>query len=235
MRVLDLFAGTGSSTQAFVDRGWVRCRVELDPQHEAEVTGNVASLDVEEVLDVLGGRPDFVWASPPCTSFSLMSCGRHWNTTATGALVPASPTAVDGVRLFAATRALIETLRPQWWLVENPTAVARSTVGSWMYADVPRTAVTYCAYGHEFRKPTDLFGRPPSNWVPRPRCPNGAPCHRSAPAGSRTGIQSPGLNPVERSRVPYELGESLAAAAEGEEDTYEPVQTMLNLVAGANS
>jgi hypothetical protein len=62
-------------------------------------------------------------------------------------------------------------------------------------------------------KPTDLWGNV-LNWLPRPACKQGMPCHVAAPRGSRTGTQ--GLkNPKERSMIPYQLGEELLNAIVG--------------------
>ena len=78
MLVLDLFAGTGSSTAAFEAAGHKVVRVELDPQFPAELHADVMDLTVEKVLALCGGVPDFVWASPPCTAFSVASISTHW-------------------------------------------------------------------------------------------------------------------------------------------------------------
>jgi len=51
-------------------------------------------------------------------------------------------------------------------------------------------------------KPTDLWHN--TNWVPRPMCKNGDPCHEAAPRGSRTGTQ--GIKgSYDRSRIPLDL------------------------------
>ena len=91
MIVLDLFAGTGSSTAAFEQNHKV-IRVELDRQHQAELHQDVTTLTVEQVIAVCGGRPDFIWASPPCQAFSVAAIGRYWSE---GCLLYTSPSPRD--------------------------------------------------------------------------------------------------------------------------------------------
>ena len=65
--VLDLFSGTGSATQPFVECGKHRVvRIDNDPNRRPDVLADVRDLSVAEFL------PDFVWASPPCTEYSYV-------------------------------------------------------------------------------------------------------------------------------------------------------------------
>ena len=70
--------------------------------------------------------------------------------------------------------------------------------------DLPiRNTVTYCQYGDDRMKPTDIWTNN-ELWTPRPMCKNGMTCHIAAPRGSKTGTQ--GLKGAEqRSIVPNEL------------------------------
>lgn len=51
-----------------------------------------------------------------------------------------------------------------------------------------RHTVTYCQYGDNRMKPTDIWTNC-SEWKPKPMCKNGENCHESAPRGSKTGTQ----------------------------------------------
>lgn len=82
---------------------------------------------------------------------------------------------------------------------------------SWMQ-ELPRYTVTYCQYGEERMKPTDLWCNHPDPKF-KPPCKNGDKCHVSAPRGSRTGTQ--GIKgSVDRSRIPKELCEHIVKICE---------------------
>ena len=59
-----------------------------------------------------------------------------------------------------------------------------------------RDTVTYCKYGFEYMKPTDIWNN--TNWIPKPICKPNNPCHVRSPRGSRNGIQ--GTNGFRKNR-----------------------------------
>jgi C-5 cytosine-specific DNA methylase len=199
MLVFDFFAGTGSSTRAFEDAGDTVIKFEFDPQFQAEEQVNMFYVESKELLEKYG-RPDFIWASPPCTAFSVASIGHHW-TGGKGAYIPKTEAAVTSQRLVAHTRRLIENLEPRLgFVMENPRGVLRKLP---ILEDLSRKTVTYCQYGDDRMKPTDLWTN--LDWEPRAMCKNGDSCHTAAPRGSRTGTQGRS-GARDRSMVPYELG-----------------------------
>lgn len=197
MRVLDLFAGTGSATKAFEDAGYEVIKVELDESFDANYR-DVMNVDMTAL-----GYFDFVWASPPCTAFSVASIGHHWNPDKT----PKTDAAWYGQKLLERTLSIIEQLKPKAWIIENPRGMMRTLP---MMQLLPRRTITYCQYGDTRMKPTDLWGYVPG-WESKAPCKNGDPCHESAPRGSRTGTQ--GLQGAKiRSMIPYKLGEEICEA-----------------------
>ena len=208
MIVFDFFSGTGSSTQAFVDANHTVISFELDKSFEATEHCNIFDLTAKDLI-VKYGKPDFVWASPPCTSFSVASISHHWIN---GGFNPEPRTeqAKISQELVKHTLNLIKELNPTYgWLMENPRGMLRKLP---VVQGYPMRTITYCTYGDKRMKPTDLWGIV-NGWVNREPCKNGQGCHEAAPRGSRTGTQ--GLKGAkDRSRVPYALGKEIIDAIE---------------------
>lgn len=209
MLIFDFFAGTGSSTKAFADRGHTVITFELDTKFDVSENVNILDLTPEYLLETYG-QPDFIWASPPCTAFSVAAIGHHWIS---GGDFPSPRTkaAVENQKLVEHARYLAEALKPSFgFLIENPRGMLRKlppVVG------LERRTVAYCQYGDSRQKPTDIWGSVP-NWIPKDICKPGSDCHESAPRGSRTGTQGLG-NAALRSMVPYALSNEICDAIEG--------------------
>lgn len=208
MIIYDLFSGTGSSTQAFKDAGHTVISFEIDGNFVATEHVNILNLKAQDLIAKYG-RPDFIWASPPCTAFSVASMFKHWEKI-DGFAYPKSDNAVKGLALVEHALNLIKELDPKLgWLLENPRGMLRIMP---LMQDYIRRTVTYCQYGDERMKPTDLWGNV-SGWTPRKPCNNGSDCHVASPRGSSTGTQGL-VNATERSRVPYDLGKEIMEALE---------------------
>lgn len=209
--VFDFFAGTKSATDAFRVAGHTVITFELNASFQPDHVVDIMDLNAVDLVAQYG-TPDFVWASPPCTAFSVASIGHHWASGGQHPM-PKTEAAVYNQELVWKTRRLIEEMQPTYgFLIENPRGMLRKLPP---VSGLQRRTVTYCQYGDTRMKPTDLWGTV-AGWTPRPPCKNGLPCHVAAPAGSRTGTQ--GLaGSIERSRVPYELGVEIMAAIRAHE------------------
>lgn len=210
MKVLDLFAGTRSVSKAFEELGWESYSVELDETHpNISLYKDIMTLTANEILENFG-QPDVIWASPPCTSYSIMGISHHrvknWET---GELDPVSDFAKFSDRLLPYVLELIKELNPRYYFIENPRGGLRKMK---FMQDLPRHSVTYCQYGDFRMKPTDIWTNH-ENPQFKPMCKNGAPCHESSPRGStlrKLGIKERGgtqgmKNARERSKIPHEL------------------------------
>lgn len=218
MRVLDLCSGTGSATQAFRDAGHDVLHLELDASFHPELCMDVLAFAKKpHTFLPPNWRPDVVWASPPCTVFSMAGSGKgkeRWLDLLNphpiyGKRYPATDEALLGCEIVMACLEAIRVLAPRFWWLENPQG-GLQTMG--FMADVPGfTTVTYCQYGEARMKPTVLWGKHPSSWKPKPRCYNGDECHPRAPRGAKTGTQ--GIATArDRARVPIALSQEILEA-----------------------
>ena len=192
MKVLELFAGSRSVGKACEELGYEVYSSDINDFQGIDYVTDIRDFDIDKVPFV----PDIIWASPPCTYFSVASIGHHWNKDHT----PKTKEAELGVKIVNKTIEIIEMFQPDYFFIENPRGKLRKlSVVDGLY----KNTVTYCQYGDTRMKPTDIWTNN-LNWKPRPMCKNGMPCHVSAPRGSQTGTQGMKGN-YERSKIPHEL------------------------------
>lgn len=202
MKVLELFAGTKSISKAFEAAGHETFTVEMDTQHEnISLYEDVLNITPEMILERFG-RPRVIWASPPCTSYSIAAISHHRTREENENLLPKSEFAAISDKLVKHTLYLIQRLRPDYWFIENPRGGMRKMDFMQM---LPRHTVWYCTYGDDRAKPTDIWTNHPDPQF-KPVCHNGNKnCHHEpAKRGSRTGTQGR-KNAKERSVIPEGL------------------------------
>ena len=195
MKVLELFAGSRSVGKIAEELGMEVFSSDLIEFEGIHYPISILDFDVTKVPF----QPDIIWASPPCTGFSVAAIGHHW-AGGKGAYIPKTETAKLGIELVKKTLEIIEHFQPTYWFMENPRGVLRKLD---VVKGLKKNSVTYCQYGDERMKPTDIWNNS-DVWVPKPMCKNGDPCHVAAPRGSRTGTQGR-ANAYERSKIPEEL------------------------------
>jgi hypothetical protein len=210
MKVLELFAGTRSIGKSFEKRGHEVFSVEWNKGFEnINLYIDVGKLTAEEILGKFG-KPDVIWASPDCATFSVAAISHHRRKDPqSGNLIPISDYAKFCDEVDQHVIVLIKQLNPKYYFIENPHGGMRKM--SWMKG-LPRYTVTYCQYGDTRMKPTDIWTNHPN---PRflPPCKNGDRCHTPAPRGARTGTQ--GLaGSVMRSIIPEALCEHIVDICE---------------------
>lgn len=178
MKVLELFAGTRSIGKAFEARGHEVFSVEWDKHFEnIDLYADIMTVTADDIIQRFG-RPDVIWASPDCTTFSIAAISHHRRKNAvTGNLDPVSEYARFCDAVDQHVLQLIRELKPKFYFIENPRGGMRKM--TWMQ-ELPRYTVTYCQYGDTRMKPTDIWTNHP---FPRfkPICKNGDPCHERAP------------------------------------------------------
>jgi hypothetical protein len=200
-KVLELFAGTRSISKAFEARGHETFCIEWSKDFEnINMYADIMTITAQDIIANFG-KPDVIWASPDCTTFSIAAISHHRRKNPeTGNLDPVSDYAKYCDNVDKHVLELIEELQPRYWFIENPRGGMRKM--EWMRG-LPRYTVTYCQYGDNRMKPTDIWTNHPAPRF-KPMCKNGDTCHEKAPRGSRTGTQ--GLRgSKERSIIPQAL------------------------------
>lgn len=208
MKILELFAGTRSIGKAFEKHGHDVYSVEWDKQHnDIDLYIDIMDLTSEMVIENFG-KPDIIWASPDCTTYSIAGISHHRSKEKSGNLKAISEKAKFADQLNLHLLQLINELNPTYYFIENPRGGMRKMD---FVKNLSRYTVTYCQYGDFRMKPTDIFtNHPEPNF--KPMCKNGDPCHVSAPRGSSTGTQ--GMKLVDKSRIPNDLCEHIVKISE---------------------
>lgn len=196
MKVLELFAGSRSIGKACEELGYEVFSSDITPFDKIDYAIDILQFDVNNVPFV----PDIIWASPPCTSYSVAGISHHRRDGK-----PISELAIQSdiimIKLYDLIHHFINQNPKLIYYIENPRGMLRKM--DFMDVYPIRQTITYCQYGDTRMKPTDIWTNN-QNWNPRPMCKNGDTCHESAPRGSRTGTQ--GLkSDYNRSKIPHEL------------------------------
>jgi hypothetical protein len=184
MKVLELFAGTRSIGKAFEAKGHEVFSVEWDKKFDnINLYADIMNVTAEEIIEKFG-RPDVIWASPDCTTFSVAAISHHRRKNPeTGNLDPVSEYARFCDAVDQHVLQLIRDLKPKYYFIENPRGGMRKM--TWMQG-LPRYTVTYCKYetdkpvNQRRMKPTDIWTNHPDPKF-KPICKNGDPCHSRAP------------------------------------------------------
>ena len=209
MKVLELFAGSRSFSKVAEELGHETFSVDINNFKGIDYVTDILDFDI----NTIPFKPDVIWASPPCTTFSVASISRHRPFG-----LPISPEAELGNKYVIKTLEIIKKFDPKFYYIENPRGMLRKQI---YMRGLPRTTVWYCKYGENSAKPTDIWSNNitslfnPEGWNPRPECYNGnLKCHhdkqpRGYTAKKESGALGKGTqgkkDNYERSIVPYEL------------------------------
>jgi len=200
MKVLELFAGSRSIGNAGESLGYDVYSSDINSFDKIDYVVDILDFDIKK----LPFKPDIIWASPPCTTYSIAAISHHRPINK-----PLSRFAITSDLIVKKTLKIIQELKPKYWYIENPRGLLRKQ--NFMIG-LPKTTVWYCTYGDNRAKPTDIWSNNIrsllniNGWQPRPECFNGNKnCHHEpAPRGSKTGTQGLKGN-YNRSKIPKDL------------------------------
>jgi hypothetical protein len=202
MKLLELFAGTRCISKAFEKRGHETYSIEWNKDFkDISLYDDINNVQVKDIIKLCGGIPDIIWASPDCTTYSIAAISHHRKRNEeTGNLDAVSDYAKFCDKTNKHVLDLIQELKPKYYFIENPRGGMRKMD---FMKGLYRYTITYCQYGDNRMKPTDIWTNYPNPNF-KPVCKNGDLCHEPAPRGSITGTQ--GLkNSIERAKIPDEF------------------------------
>ena len=198
INLLELFAGSRSIGKIGDELGMNVFSVDWQKFDNIDLAIDVEEMVIEDVPFI----PDFIWASPDCTTYSIAACSTH----RINSIYPKTDYAHKCDRVNTHFIELINKwliINPNMvFFIENPRGMLRKM--SFMQ-QFKRHTIWYCQYGDDRAKPTDIWTNS-LTWIPRPICHNGnKDCHhQAAPRGSKTGTQGK-KGSYERSIIPQQL------------------------------
>ena len=136
MRVLELFKGSGSISKycSNYPNKYEVLSLDIEGKFNADITADILHWDYKQYPT---GHFDIIWASPPCTEYSLCLTSRRRDFT------KADPIVLKALEI-------IEYFQPKYWFIENPQTGYLKTRP--FMNDIPFYDVSYCKYGHPLRK-----------------------------------------------------------------------------------
>lgn len=200
MKILELYAGSRSIGKVADRLNFDVFSVDIKQFKNINLVQDIEFLKAEQIPF----KPDVIWASPPCTTYSIAAISHHRNWQ-----IPKTDFASKSDRLILNTLSIISHFDCIFY-IENPVGMLRKMD---FMRGIPRATITYCSYGDNRMKPTDIWSNNIYNpmfntngWKPLPMCWNGNKnCHHEpAPRGSKTGTQGLKDN-YERSKIPEQL------------------------------
>jgi hypothetical protein len=202
MNYLELFAGSRTFGKVAELMGHRVFSVDIQNFSNIDLVKDIEFL----VPNDIPFKPDLIWASPDCTTYTISAISKHRNGK-----IPKSDYAIKCDRVNTNMWEIIDHFKCPYF-VENPRGMFRKMD---FVKGRQRATVSYCKYGDIRMKPTDIFTNSLNKWKPRTMCKNfkydiegnviDRHCHHeSARRGSKTGTQ--GLkNSFERSKIPKQL------------------------------
>ena len=140
--LLELFSGTGSISRVFGEAGWETTSLDSDPRTQADIISDILAWDYKSRFEP--GAVDAIWASPPCTQYSVAR---------TKARLPRDLIGADAI--VQRTLEIIDYLKPRVWFMENPqTGLLRTRP---VVAGIPYAVCDYCVFGRPYRKRTAIW------------------------------------------------------------------------------
>ena len=152
--LLELFKGTGSAGKVFKPRGWKVISVDNEEKFKPSIVADILKWDYKNIP-----TPDFIWASPPCNSFSNLSFSTHQRNPIT--MKPNTERAKLGDDILRRTITIINYWRKKnpklKFVMENPHGTMYRSPYMKSLKPYTTSQTLYGLYGDIKLKRTDFF------------------------------------------------------------------------------
>jgi len=158
LQCLELFCGKGIVSQEFCERKWQVISIDSDENSNATMKSDIRDINPEE----LGFVPDFIWASPPCHTYSKLAGSIHRDVAA-GKFDKTEEARQHNFLFQKMTEFMVWAEKRHKHLIvaiENPVGKLQNMP---LMAEFVKTfhlhstTVDYCAFGRDEKKPTMIW------------------------------------------------------------------------------
>ena len=182
MKILELYSGTGEFSRIAKEQGHEVFTIDINKNCKPDLVKDILKLKISD----LPFKPDFIWASPPCTDYS------HAKRTGVSFIEHSNSMVIKAI-------SLILSLNPKYWVIENPQTGTLKF--QYFMSELPFTDLDYCMYGKTFRKRTRLW----NNFNFKGRLCNHKGKHQDSCGNGRKRYTENKLNAYEKGSIPKEL------------------------------
>jgi len=156
MKLLELFKGTGSVGKVAKKLGFSVVSLDFDKEFKPDILTDILKWDYKAYHKEHNYIPDFIWASPPCNTFSPLAYPLKERNTQTAE--PYSERAKFGTQVLYKTLEIIDyfqKLNPlMGFCIENPRGMMRKDA---KMLKLKLHTTLYGLYGDVKIKPTDFW------------------------------------------------------------------------------
>lgn len=154
MKLLELFKGTGSVGKVASKKGWDVVSIDIENKFNPSICTDILNWDYKSYE----GTFNFIWASPPCNTFSVLNYSRKDCCRNRETAEPLNENAELGTRILHRTLDIIKWFADKnpkmLWCIENPRGMMRRDS---RMIPLYRETTTYASYGDIKYKPTDFW------------------------------------------------------------------------------
>ena len=166
--MLELFKGTGSVGKVG-EKDFNIVSLDSNEKSNATITTDILEWDYKKFFEETNFIPDFIWASPPCNSYSILAYTRKERDIKTAE--PLSDRATIGTNILYQTLDIIEFFQSKnpnlLFVVENPRGMMRLDKRIKLLKE---HLTLYCLYEDLRMKPTNFFSNFDLNLKSKKEC-----------------------------------------------------------------